>query len=140
MFRRSLGPRDHVVFEAAGGALAIARILAPYAGREVMANPPTSPHQVPTTVTRPRLWPSSRSQRTEAIFDYPDIRDCHFSQTSNCGHDATKQSGPSSLARPGAPEVLLKLEVDGRCWIASLSQSSSPPPKQGVVIFGFNKP
>jgi transposase len=39
VFGQSLGPKDHVVLEATGGALAIARILECYAGRVVMANP-----------------------------------------------------------------------------------------------------
>jgi len=39
VFGQSLGPEDHVVLEATGGALAIARILERYAGRVVMANP-----------------------------------------------------------------------------------------------------
>jgi hypothetical protein len=39
VFGQSLGPNDHVVLEATGGALAIARILERYAGRVVMANP-----------------------------------------------------------------------------------------------------
>ncbi len=39
VFGQSLGPKDHVVLEATGGALAIARILERYAGRVVMANP-----------------------------------------------------------------------------------------------------
>jgi transposase len=39
VFGQSLGPEDHVVLEATGAALAIARILEPYAGRVVMANP-----------------------------------------------------------------------------------------------------
>lgn len=38
-FAQSLGPKDHVVLEATGGALAIARILERHAGRVVMANP-----------------------------------------------------------------------------------------------------
>jgi transposase len=39
VFAQSLGPKDHVVLEATGGALAIARILEPHVGRVVMANP-----------------------------------------------------------------------------------------------------
>ncbi|MGH2528720.1 MAG: IS110 family transposase [Actinomycetota bacterium] len=39
VFGQSLGRKDHVVLEATGGALAIARILERYAGRVVMANP-----------------------------------------------------------------------------------------------------
>ena len=39
VFAQSLGPKDQVVLEATGGALAIARILEPYVGRVVMANP-----------------------------------------------------------------------------------------------------
>ena len=39
VFGQSLGPKDHVVLEATGGALAIARILERYVGRVVMANP-----------------------------------------------------------------------------------------------------
>ena len=39
VFGQSLGPEDHVVLEATGGALAIARILERHAGRVVMANP-----------------------------------------------------------------------------------------------------
>lgn len=39
MFGQSLSLDDHVVLEATGGALAIARILERYAGRVVMANP-----------------------------------------------------------------------------------------------------
>jgi transposase len=39
VFGQSLGPDDHVVLEATGGALAIARILERHAGRVVMANP-----------------------------------------------------------------------------------------------------
>ncbi len=38
-FAQSLGPRDEVVLEATGGALAIARILEPHVGRVVIANP-----------------------------------------------------------------------------------------------------
>jgi len=38
-FAQSLGPKDYVVLEATGGALAIARILERHAGRVVMANP-----------------------------------------------------------------------------------------------------
>jgi transposase len=39
VFGQSLSPDDHVVLEATGGALAIARILERHAGRMVMANP-----------------------------------------------------------------------------------------------------
>ena len=39
VFAQSLGPKDQVVLEATGGALAIARILEPHVGRVVMANP-----------------------------------------------------------------------------------------------------
>jgi Transposase len=39
VFGHSLGPDDHVVLEATGGALAIARILERHTGRVVMANP-----------------------------------------------------------------------------------------------------
>ncbi len=39
VFGQSLGPKDQVVLEATGGALAIARILERHAGRVVMANP-----------------------------------------------------------------------------------------------------
>jgi hypothetical protein len=38
-FGQSLGPDDHMVLEATGGALAIAQILERHAGRVVMANP-----------------------------------------------------------------------------------------------------
>lgn len=38
VFAQSLGPKDQVVLEATGGALAIARILEPHVGRVVMAN------------------------------------------------------------------------------------------------------
>ncbi|HYV01513.1 MAG TPA: transposase [Actinomycetota bacterium] len=39
VFGQSLSRNDHVVLEATGGALAIARILERHAGRGVMANP-----------------------------------------------------------------------------------------------------
>jgi transposase len=39
VFAQSLGPKDQVVLEATGGALAIARILERHVGRVVMANP-----------------------------------------------------------------------------------------------------
>lgn len=39
VFAQSLGPKDQVVLEATGGALAIARILEPHVVRVVMANP-----------------------------------------------------------------------------------------------------
>ena len=39
VFAQSLGPKDQVVLEATGGALAITRILEPHVGRVVMANP-----------------------------------------------------------------------------------------------------
>src|ERR1700730_12397812 len=39
LFARSLGADDQVVLEATGNALAISRILAPYVGRVVLANP-----------------------------------------------------------------------------------------------------
>jgi transposase len=39
LFAESLGPDDQVALEATGNALAIARIIAPYVGRVVLANP-----------------------------------------------------------------------------------------------------
>ena len=38
-FGRSLGKEDEVVIEATGNAIAVVRVLAPYVGRVIVANP-----------------------------------------------------------------------------------------------------
>jgi hypothetical protein len=38
-FARSVGKEDEVVFEATGNATAVVRVLSPYVGRVIVANP-----------------------------------------------------------------------------------------------------
>jgi hypothetical protein len=88
-FGRSLCKEDEVVIEATGNAMAVVRVLSPYVGRVIVANPlqvkPTSRPTRSTPEFWPRCGPPTFCRRSG----------CPTPRPSGCGgswRDATKSS------------------------------------------------